>query len=419
MAPRPVTILIDSEELESGEPLSDSFRKLAAPEIDAFKRDLRARGRHTEADKITESDLLREVMNTVGQPGRLGEQIRCVVSVSMLTEGWDARTVTHVLGVRAFGTQLLCEQVIGRALRRVSYDPIEPDKTMFEPDTLMCSASPSRSFPPTRRPTTSRRSPHPRGSRAAGARGAGIRFPRVLGYRVVLPPGRLTAKFTPESRLSVTPEMAPPDAINAPFVGENIKLSLEELAGQRDAAIAFHLAGYTLERWFRDSEGDRKPWLFPCLLAITRRWMTECLSCDGGTFRAYLLWRDVGDKAAERILPRLHSEPERRRRAAADHGPLQRTRQQPLRRLQHDKSEFLDDRSGALPDQPCCLRRGLGGRLRPGAGSDAGGAALREERPARLRGALRAWRTGPSVSSGFYRGAGRRRRAGRSVAFSS
>src|SRR3989441_12328335 len=61
-------------------------------------------------------------MNTVGKEGRLGGSVRCVVSVSMLTEGWDATTVTHVLGVRAFGTQLLCEQVIGRALRRQSYD---------------------------------------------------------------------------------------------------------------------------------------------------------------------------------------------------------------------------------------------------------------------------------------------------------
>ena len=57
-------------------------------------------------------------MNTVGRHGRLGGATRCVVSVAMLTEGWDANTVTHVLGVRAFGTQLLCEQVIGRALRR-------------------------------------------------------------------------------------------------------------------------------------------------------------------------------------------------------------------------------------------------------------------------------------------------------------
>ena len=72
-------------------------------------------------------------MNTVGKPDRLGESIRCVVSVSMLTEGWDANTVTHVLGVRAFGTQLLCEQVIGRALRRQSYEINEdgPNQGMF------------------------------------------------------------------------------------------------------------------------------------------------------------------------------------------------------------------------------------------------------------------------------------------------
>ena len=53
------------------------------------------------AEAVTDGELLREVMNTVGKPGRLGEGVRCVVSVSMLTEGWDANTVTHVLGVRA------------------------------------------------------------------------------------------------------------------------------------------------------------------------------------------------------------------------------------------------------------------------------------------------------------------------------
>lgn len=95
--------------------------------------------------------------------------------------------------------------------------------------------------------------------------------------------------------------MAPPDAVNAPFVGETIALSLDELRRQRHSAVAFHLAGYTLDRWFRDAEGNRKPWLFPALLAITRRWMAECLSCPGHTCPGYLLWRDVGDKAAERI----------------------------------------------------------------------------------------------------------------------
>src|SRR5206468_1016542 len=80
---------------------------------------IRFPGRDT--DDLADEDLLREVMNTVGKAGKLGEHVKCVVSVSMLTEGWDANTVTHVLGVRAFGTQLLCEQVVGRALRRMSY----------------------------------------------------------------------------------------------------------------------------------------------------------------------------------------------------------------------------------------------------------------------------------------------------------
>src|SRR5204862_2444493 len=96
---------------------------MAADEIERFRREIVERtGDRLQAEGLTDQDLLREVMNTVGKSGRLGDSIRCVVSVSMLTEGWDANTVTHVLGVRAFGTQLLCEQVIGRALRRQSYD---------------------------------------------------------------------------------------------------------------------------------------------------------------------------------------------------------------------------------------------------------------------------------------------------------
>ena len=76
-------------------------------------RSSRARAIGSRPSICRDQDLLREVMNTVGKPDTLGGSIRCVVSVSMLTEGWDARTVTHILGVCAFGTQLLCEQVIG------------------------------------------------------------------------------------------------------------------------------------------------------------------------------------------------------------------------------------------------------------------------------------------------------------------
>src|SRR5204863_708357 len=118
---RPNTLLIDSTQIEAGDTLDAEFRAAAGPEIQAFKEQRnRERGAGDTAEP-TDGELLREVMNTVGRNGRLGEQIRCVVSVSMLPEGWDANTVTHILGVRAFGTQLLCEQVVGRGLRRMSY----------------------------------------------------------------------------------------------------------------------------------------------------------------------------------------------------------------------------------------------------------------------------------------------------------
>ena len=112
---QPRTLLIDSKQLESGEALDKNFREMAGDEIERFRREIIERtGDRRQAENLTDQDLLREVMNTVGKKGRLGQSIRCVVSVSMLTEGWDANTVTHVLCVRAFGTQLLCEQVIGR-----------------------------------------------------------------------------------------------------------------------------------------------------------------------------------------------------------------------------------------------------------------------------------------------------------------
>src|SRR5204863_2066236 len=142
---------------------------------------------------LSDEALLREVMNTVGKPNRLGADIRCVVSVSMLTEGWDANTVTHILGVRAFGTQLLCEQVIGRALRRQSYDL--NDEGLFNVEYADVLGIP---FDFTAKPVVA--PPQlPRESIQVKAIGPDrdaleIQFPRVSGYRVVLPEERLTAK---------------------------------------------------------------------------------------------------------------------------------------------------------------------------------------------------------------------------------
>ncbi len=90
--PRPRTILIDSNELESDDVLEDGFRKMAKDEIERFRNEIIERtGDLKAAENISDKELLREVMNTVGKHGRLGASVRCVVSVSMLTEGWDAK----------------------------------------------------------------------------------------------------------------------------------------------------------------------------------------------------------------------------------------------------------------------------------------------------------------------------------------
>ena len=204
--PRPRTLLIDSEQLESGEGLDKNFRQAAAEEIERFRREqVQRTGDRAAAEKITEQELLREVMNTVGKLGQLGDSIRCVVSVSMLTEGWDANTVTHVLGVRAFGTQLLCEQVVGRALRRQSYDLNEDGLFDVEYADVLgipfdFTAKPVVAPPRPPRETIQVRAVSPDRDDLE------IRFPRVAGYRVELPDERLEAQFTDESTFELTPE---------------------------------------------------------------------------------------------------------------------------------------------------------------------------------------------------------------------
>jgi len=200
---RPPTLLIDSEQLESGEALDDKFHKMAASEIEQFRREKRERGgAGADADNITDQELLREVMNTVGKEGRLGEGIRCVVSVSMLTEGWDANTVTHVLGVRAFGTQLLCEQVIGRALRRQSYELNE--ENLFNVEYADVLGIP---FDFTAKPVVAPPQKPPQTIQVKAIRperdALEIRFPRIAGYRVDLPNERLRANFNEDSILEL------------------------------------------------------------------------------------------------------------------------------------------------------------------------------------------------------------------------
>ena len=297
---RPNTILVDSEQLESGEGMSADFKQIAAREIDEFKADYRRRYPGRDASEITDEELLREVMNTVGKAGKLGEGVRCVVSVSMLTEGWDANSVTHILGVRAFGTQLLCEQVVGRALRRMSYAP--GDDGRFAPEYADVYGVPFSFIPangkvgPPVQPQPSTR------VRALEERIAQeITFPRVVGYHYMLGDKPLRAKFGPAERLALSTREVPTQVQVDPIVGQGNVHTLDDLRARRVQEIIFAIARRTLEQKFRDAEGNVKHWYFPQLLEITRRWLAECVTYQDNTFPQLLLLTEYTYDAAERI----------------------------------------------------------------------------------------------------------------------
>ncbi|MCK5874800.1 MAG: DEAD/DEAH box helicase family protein [Alcanivoracaceae bacterium] len=303
---RPNTLLIDSEQLESGEALDKNFREIAGDEIERFKREALERGgdlaNQIRAGKdIDDATLLREVMNTVGKQGQLGESIRCVVSVSMLTEGWDANTVTHVLGVRAFGTQLLCEQVIGRALRRQSYELNEGGLFNVEYADVLgipfdFTAKPVIAPPQPPRETVQVKAVLPEREALE------IQFPRVAGYRVELPEERLTAKFNEDSVFELTPAIVGPSITkNSGIIGEAVDLSLEHIRDLRHSTLLFHLTQRLLYTKWRDPGEEPKLHLFGQLKRITKEWLDTCLVCKGDTYPGLLMYQALADVACDRI----------------------------------------------------------------------------------------------------------------------
>jgi len=310
---RPNTILVDSEQLESGEGMSAEFKQIVAVEIEEFKAEYRARFPGRSTDDLRDEDLLREVMNTVGKSGKLGERVRCVVSVSMLTEGWDANTVTHILGVRAFGTQLLCEQVVGRGLRRMSY--AVNDRGFFNPEYAEVYGVPFSFIPCSGSDPNPRPGPMPTRVRALEDRIAcEITFPRLLGYRYDVPSERLSATFSDDLKLALSTADIPTRTENAPIVGERSIHTLDDLKRHRDNEVAFLLAKLTLEKYFRQDneqktdrpsvhrfDADVKGWLFPQVLAIAKRWLAECVTCKDNTFPQLLLLVEFAHDAADRI----------------------------------------------------------------------------------------------------------------------
>jgi type III restriction enzyme len=295
--------LVDSEQLESGESMTAEFKKLAATEIEEFKAEYRDRYPGSDPNKISDEDLLREVLNTVGKVGKLGEHIRCVVSVSMLTEGWDANTVTHVLGIRAFGTQLLCEQVVGRGLRRISY--ATNDQGMFEPEYAEVYGVPFAFIPCAGSKKTPKPGALPTRVRALDERiECEITFPRVIGYRYEIGSKKLTPDLdNPGCRYSLSTEDLPTKTVNAPIIGQSSIHTLDDLRSRREKEVIFLLAKMTLEKYFRCSEfeSEVQAWLFPQILEIAKLWLTECVTYKSGTYPQLLLLNEFAHDASDCI----------------------------------------------------------------------------------------------------------------------
>jgi len=171
----------------------------------------------------------------------------------MLSEGWDANTVTHVLGIRAFGTQLLCEQVIGRALHRQSYDLNEQD--LFD-----------------------------------------VEYADIFGI-----PFDFTAKPSSPTLL-LTPEIVGPTKVKVSgIIGETADFDVRHLEKTREAEIIYKLTQRLLDTKFRDKNGELKLHLFGQLKKICAQWYSDHLVCKGGVYPAMILYQYLADIACERI----------------------------------------------------------------------------------------------------------------------
>ncbi|MFQ5436557.1 MAG: restriction endonuclease, partial [Anaerolineae bacterium] len=157
------------------------------------------------------AEQLRRIVSTVGKPGEPGEQVRCVVSVSMLTEGWDANNVTHIFGLRAFTSQLLCEQVVGRGLRRMDYTP-DPETGMLTEEYVDIYGIPFSLIPFKGRQTKSK-APEDKPKNHVHAlperAHLEIRFPVVEGYAAALQKNAIIVDVDQMEPLRLEPELEP------------------------------------------------------------------------------------------------------------------------------------------------------------------------------------------------------------------
>jgi len=263
------TLRIDSKVLETAEASSEPIVEIAEEEEEGARK----------LTKKQEAERLRRTVDTVGQIGQPGEQIQNVISVGMLSEGWDAKTVTHIMGLRAFSSQLLCEQVVGRGLRRTAYE-VNPETGLFEPEyvnifgvpfTFLPHESPEGAVPPPPAPKT-RIEADPKKERYA------IRWPNIIrinyNYRPHLELDTKTvAPLTLRAETTIlTAEMA--QAIGGkPDLSKASQIELEKLArDQRLQRVIFQTASNIFDQMRTHWKGSRE-FLLAQVIGIVERFI--------------------------------------------------------------------------------------------------------------------------------------------------
>lgn len=192
------------------------------------------------------------------------------------------------------------EHANGRALRRMNYAANE--RGHFDPEYAEVYGVPFSFIPCSGATTDPKPGPLPTRVRSLESRiGCEITFPRLLGYRYDVAGEQITATFTEESKLALSTADIPTKTENAPIVGESSIHTLDDLKRRRPNEVAFLLAKLTLEKYFRDDDGNDKPWLFPQLLGIANRWLAECVTFKDNTFPQLLLLIEFAHDASDRI----------------------------------------------------------------------------------------------------------------------
>lgn len=305
---KPPTLLIDSAALDDGGQVDEEFKRVFGPEIEKFKIEYARLHGQGSADRITDAEVLREVVNTVGKPNTLGAHIRCVVSVSMLTEGWDANTVTHIMGLRAFGSQLLCEQVAGRALRRKSYELAPYDKQTgeqldtksalrrkpesvvwkFPPEYAHIIGVPFKSFKtgttaPVNAPDYTRIDALP--DRQAEYE---ITFPNIIGYRVETVDDELRADFSRVEPFEIDYTSVPVKTImqNA-FEARNETLEFTSPNDLRDQQVVYRITQQLIHFYYSGLDNQPQFRKFSQLREIVQEWYDTRVLLVGETNPVY------------------------------------------------------------------------------------------------------------------------------------